>query len=243
MKENNLTEKIPKLVNGHFKIEIINPDTNEIIKEYEDNNKVVIWVHKYFGDAVFGLTPPDIDKFRIHSFCIGTDGEDKIYNKIRPIEDEQTSLYSEDNFWNGKFNPPENSYVYQITFDKPQSETFEYTTKLNEGATWPHTYGLPKAYRDTPRNSDDELEAGLSVERGFSNGVLSQVFYLGKLAGNGHPMWDDTVEFSEAALYMTDGSTLDGSSLGTLFSMKTFPGMPKTDQCVIRIQWDLDFNL
>jgi hypothetical protein len=56
-------------------------------------------------------------------------------------------------------------------------------------------------------------------------------------------MWDVGPKFSEAALYMTEGATELGDSLGTLFSMKTFPDMPKTEGCVIKIQWDLDFNL
>ena len=237
----SLNEKVKKLVTGHFKIEKIEND--KVIESYEETNKVVIWVHKYFADAVFGLTPPDIDYFRIHAFAIGTDGEDEVNGKIREISDTQTRLYSEDNFWQAKYQPPENSYVYQATFGKPITDTFGDVNKTNEGATWPHLYGEPKSYRGEPMNSEDELEAGLNVKRGFSNGVLSQEFYLGKLAGNGHPAWDNPVKFSEAALYMTFGATDLGDSLGTLFSMKTFPGMTKTDQCVIKISWSLSFNL
>jgi hypothetical protein len=241
--EKKLYEKVPKMVNGHFKIQAIDINTNKVIYEYEDDNKVVVWVHKYFADAVFGFNPPDIDKFRIHAFALGTDGEDETNSKLREIADDQTQLYSEYNFWNAKYYPPENSYVYQVTFDKPASETFEYVNKLNEGPTWPHIYGEPKSYRGEPKNYEDELEAGMSVKRGFSNGVLSTEIYIGKLAGNGHPAWDNPVKYSEAAFYMTDGATEDGRSLGTLFSMKTFPGLPKSDQCVIKINWALDFNI
>jgi hypothetical protein len=73
--------------------------------------------------------------------------------------------------------------------------------------------------------------------------ILKQSIYLGKLAGNGHPMWENAPEFSEAALYLTTGATKSGDSLGTLFSMKTFPKMKKTSACVIKIQWDLDFQI
>jgi len=237
----NIQEKIPKLVKGYFKIEVIEND--KVIYEYEDTNKVVVWVHQYFADAVFGLNPPDIDKFRIHALALGTDGENEIDNKLRPIENNQVSLYSEENFWQYKLFPPENSYVYQVTFDKPTTENLVYVNKKNEGATWPHEYGNPIAYRDEPKNYEDELEAGISIKRGYNNGIITQEIYLGKLAGNGHPMWDNPVKYSEAALYMTDGATESGDSLGTLFSAKTFPGMPKSDQCIIRIQWDLDFNI
>jgi len=237
----NISEKVKKLVKGYFKIESINPETNEIIDSFEDENKVVVWVHDYFANAVFGLNPPSIDYFRIHAFALGTDGVDDLHDKVKPIENDQTKLYSEANFWDGKYYPPEKSYVYQVTFDKPITDTFGYVNKKNEGATWPHLYGEPKSYRGEPMNTDDEIEAGLSVQRGFSNGVLTQEFYLGKLAGNGHPMWDDPVKFNEAALYMTFGSTEYGDSLGTMFSMKTFPGLAKSDQCVIKISWNLSF--
>lgn len=238
-----LSELVPKMVKGHFKIEVIDPDTNEIIKSHEDNNKVLIWVHQYFADAVFGLNPPDIDSFRIHALALGTDGEDTENNKLREIEDDRTQLYSEDNFWSAKYYPPENSYVYQCTFDKPTTDQFTYVSKLNEGATWPHEYGIPIDYRGDPKNYEDELEAGMSIQRSFGGGVLHQEIYIGKLAGNGHPMWTNPVEFSEAALYMPLGATEAGESLGTIFSMKVFPGMPKSEQCVIKITWDLDFNI
>ena len=74
-------------------------------------------------------------------------------------------------------------------------------------------------------------------------GNVTQEFYLGKLAGNGHPAWDSPVKFNEAALYMTTGATESGDSLGTMFSMKVFPGMIKTDKCVIKITWELQFGL
>jgi len=245
MNTSKIKEKIPKMVNGYFKIELMDANTNEIIDSYEENNKVLIWVYQYFGESVFGYIPPDIDKYRIHALALGTDGEVVTSTDITPkdIPINKSRLYSEDNFWESKLDPPENSYVYQVTFSKPSSYDFEYVNKLNEGPTWPHISNNPKTYRGEPWNYEDEIEAGISVRRGFQNGILSQEIYLGKLAGNGHPMWENTVRYSEAALYMTDGATEDGEFLGTIFSMKTFPGMPKTDSCVIKITWNLDFNL
>lgn len=241
IKQDN-TELVPKLVQGYFKIESINSD-NEVIYEYEDKNKIIIWVHRYFANAVFGYNPPNIEDFMIHAIALGTDGEDETANKLRPIEDDQQRLYSEDNFWSQKYTPPENSYVYQATFLRPSSELYQDADKINEGPTWPHDYGNPRIYRGDPKNSEDELESGLRVQRGFSNGILTQEFYLGKLAGNGIPAWDNAVKYSEAALYMTSGATERGDSLGTMFSMKVFPGLPKSDQCIIKITWNLDFNI
>jgi hypothetical protein len=84
------------------------------------------------------------------------------------------------------------------------------------------------------------------MKRSFENGVLKQHIYVGKLAGNGHPMWEDYggfPEFNEAALYMPENTAESGDPLGTLFSMKTFPNMKKSPECVIIIDWDLDFRL
>ncbi len=240
-----IKEKIPKMVNGYFKIELIDADTNEIIDSYEENNKVLIWVYQYFSESVFGYAPPNIDDFRIHSIALGTDGEVVTSTDVTPkdIPIDQHYLFSEENFWNGNHTPPENSYVYQVTFSKPSSYDFKYADKMNEGATWPHISNNPKNYRGDPWNYEDEIEAGISVRRGFQNGILSQEIYLGKLAGNGHPMWENAVRYSEAALYMTDGATEDGRTLGTIFSMKTFPGMVKTDACVLKITWNLSFEI
>lgn len=232
---------VPKMVEGNFRIEVI--EDEKIIYEYEDKNKILIWVHEYFANAVYGMTPPDIDNFRIHAFALGTNGEYPLNGGTKPIENDRKRLYSEDNFWNMIHYPPEESYVYQVTFDKPEVPSEHLVTKISEGTTWPHLYGNPIEYMGTPKNYEDEIEAGVTIERSFDNGILTNEIYLGKLAGNGHPMWENPVKFSEAAFYMTDGATENGDKLGTMFSMKTFPGMPKTEHCVIKIQWTFNFNI
>ena len=242
MKDNlNMYERIPKLVNGHFKIESIDENGN-IIESYEDNNKVVVWVYRLLAESVYGNITPGIDDFRIHSLALGTDGVNPD-GTLKDIANEQKRLYSEDRFWNGNFGEPNKAYVYQITFEKPSTDTMHKAVKINEGATYPHYGGLPKAYRGDPLNADNEVEGGVSIERGYSNLVITQEIYVGKLAGNGHPMWTEPVKYSEAALYMTSGATDQGDYLGTMFSMKTFPEITKTDACVIRISWNLDFSM
>jgi len=153
-------------------------------------------------------------------------------------------MFSENNFWSWNYYPPEKAYVYQVTFNKPSTKDLTYAYKLNEGATFPHDAGVPKQYRGPAYNDEKELEASVSIKRSFQNGIITNEIYIGKLAANGHPMWDTPPKFSEAAFYMTIGTDeVTGNPLGTLFSMKTFPEMPKSEQCVIKIQWDLDFNL
>jgi hypothetical protein len=240
MENTENTEKISKYVKGYFKIELLKDD--EVLYEYEDKNKVLIWVYKNFSNTVYGFNVPDIDDCRIHAVALGTDGVE-LNGSLKEIQYDRKRMYSEDRFWTGDFFLGEKSYVYQATFGRPSSEGTHYAFKYNEGTTFPHHAGSPKNYRGQAYNDIEEKEAGLSIERYFANNTIYQTIYLGKLAGNGHPMWDNPPKFSEAALYMTSGATESGDYLGTLFSMKTFPEMPKTDGCVIKIQWNLDFNI
>ena len=236
------SERIPKMVKGYFKIESIDENGN-VIESYEDHNKIVVWVYHSFADAVYGYTPPDVDDCRIQAVALGTDGVDE-YNNLRSIDNEQKKLYSETNFWDTPdYNGEEwNAYVYQATFTKPSTNDPHYAYKTNEGTTYPAwSLGNPKDYRGVAYNSEDSLEGCLSIRRSYQNKIIHQEIYLGKLAGNGHPMWEQSPEFSEAALYMPEGTTT-GDSLGTMFSMKTFPKMKKSEYCVIKITWDLDFN-
>jgi hypothetical protein len=240
----NLYEKVPKLVKGFFKIETINANTGEVINSYEEQNKVVIWVYELFSKSVYGYTPevPNIDDFRIHSLALGTNGMNPD-GTLKDISNTQERLYSEDNFWNMNLYPENQSYVYQVTLDKPSTNDEHYAFKLNEGATYPHDGGTPKEYRGTPYNNEEGIESSVTIKRSFHNNILKQEIYMGKLVGNGHPMWDNPPKYSEAALYMTPMATPSGDYLGLMFSMKTFPEMPKTENCVIKIQWDLDFNI
>jgi hypothetical protein len=242
--ERTLTERVKKVVQGHFKIQVVNPDTGEVLDSYEDYNKVVVWVYRYFGEAVYGFEPPDIDKFRIHSFAIGTNGVDE-YGRLKEISDNQKQMYSEMKFWEGDVPSEEQrqAYVYQISFEKPSDNDEHYAFKTDEGATYPAYSNRPKDYRGHPYNDIHEIEGCISMKRSFQNGVLKQHIYVGKLAANGHPMWEKFPEFNEAALFMPEGTAESGNPLGTLFSMKTFPSMMKSPECVIIIDWDLDFRL
>lgn len=242
--KNDFYEKVPKLVNGYFKIQVEDLDGN-ILQEHEEHNKVLVWVHQMFSNLVFGYEPnlSAIDDFRIHAFAIGTDGVDS-EGIPKKIENDREQLYSEENFWKMNYYLGENAYVYQVTFDKPQTEDLSFVYKLNEGTTFPQDGGVPKNYRGPAYNDETELEASVTIKRSFQNGILTNDIYIGKLAGNGHPMWDEPAKFSEAAFYMTVGTNeTTGDPLGTIFSMKTFPEMPKSEQCVIRINWTMDFNI
>jgi len=100
-------------------------------------------------------------------------------------------------------------------------------------------------------------ESGVDVMSIVKDGVISLSIEMLEKTGNG-------LDFSEAALYVrhkqdpgfiATGTTLDTSaypgdpkmggipSLGTIFSMKTFKPVKKTNACVLEMEWKLDFNL
>ena len=238
----NLKDNI-KMVTGHFKIQLIDAKTNKVIKEHKETNKVMIHIYEMFSEAVYGYIQPNIDDFAIQAIALGTDGVDS-EGIPKDIDPNRENLYSEENFWNYQIYPEQKAYVYQATFTLPTTYSLHKAYKIDEGATFPHYSGEPVAYRGTPYNSEDNEEAGVTIEREFSNNILKQSITLGKLAGNGHPMWDELPKYSEAALYCGESyKTEKGDKLGLIFSMKTFPEMPKSEECLIKIQWDLDFNI
>jgi hypothetical protein len=240
----NISERVPKIVEGNFKIETIDAETGEIIESYEDKNKVVIWVYEMFSKSVYGYHPsmPKIEDFAITAFALGTNGQEAD-GSLKPIDNHQLRLYSEEDFWNGNYDEENKAYVYQITFEKPTQTDEHYAVKTDEGATFPQENGRPIAYRGQPWNDEEMIEAGVSIKRSFSNNVIHQEIYVGKFAANGHPMWDTPPKFNEAALYMSPTRTEDGRYLGLMFSMKTFPAMTKTEKCIIKITWDLNFQI
>jgi hypothetical protein len=133
--------------------------------------------------------------------------------------------------------------VYQVNFRPPTTDNFVVADKISEGATFPTHNGYPVDYIGDPYNNPDYKEAGITITRGYNNQYLRQEIYIGKYAGNGEPDWENRPKFSEAAFYVNYGRTPDGRRLGHPISFKTFPEMTKTEDCVIRINWDLNFHL
>jgi hypothetical protein len=235
----NFYERVPKMVQGYFKITQKDRKGN-ILYEYEDKNKIMVWTHKMFGELIYGYEPPPPEDFFIHCVALGTDGIEES-GAPKEITADRTRLFSEEKFWNLDLYPENKAYVYQATWGKPTTNDYGYITKLNEGANFPHDEGRPIYYRDEPFN-DPYTYVGLKVQRGYADGILTQDFVLEIFSGNAHPIWDVGPRFSEAALYSAAGAREDGKSLGTMFSMKTFPEMIKSEDCIIEINWTLDFN-
>jgi hypothetical protein len=95
-------------------------------------------------------------------------------------------------------------------------------------------------YRN-PRRPDNE---GLTGKVKQYHNVIEYEFTLGQLAGNGPT---GLSRISEAALYTKYLDYIDrreprnGSTLGQLFSMKTFPVVFKDSSCSIVVTWKLYF--
>ena len=233
-----ITENVEGLLKGYFKIEKINPDTKEVLEVFEEENQIQAPIH-FMTSRMCWKGSIDPNDFIISGFAIGTDGlntdgSPKTFNKFRK------HLFSENNFWNGSADF-DNSYVYQVHFEEPPSNDYHTVTKISEGATFPHENGVPTGYQGTPYNDPLNKEAGVTITRSYENYLLNQEIYVGKYAANGIE-GENPPKFSEASFFMNRGRTIDGTDLGAPISMKTFPGMTKTDECVIRITWNLDFS-
>jgi hypothetical protein len=233
----NITDNFENIV-GEFGIQLIDTNTNKVIQEYKEKNKIMSKIYWWNSLLIYGNRNnfrPSIDDFIIHSIALGSDGVDT--NGVpKKIDVHRKNLFSEENFWNGS-SDLKRSYVYQATWKQPEKNEEHYAFKTDEGTTIPDV----TKYRGPAFNDEKYKDAGLFIKRSYVNSILHQEFYLGKFAGNGKHDWG-YAEYSEAALYMKRGATENGSSLGSIFSMKTFPKMKKTPSCVIKINWDIHFN-
>ncbi len=206
-------------------------------------------VAEFFSRAVgkkkdFYNPPLSIEDMELVCFAIGTDGIDSD-GAPKEYDSTRVRLFSEDNFWNdgAQYNDSDmKRYVYQVTFEQTDNENVaEDLNTTNEGATFPvDASGNPMRYRENIIGVD---ATKLTVNSTFSNNIIEFNFHLGQFAGNGCERWSLAPKFSEAALYMRRSATSLGDHLGTIFSMRTFPELPKTDACSIKIKWVIDFNV
>jgi hypothetical protein len=236
-----------KYVEGYFKIQAFDTEGKEIY-HFEKKNKVMDSVANFFSRIVakkedFYSPPLVAQDLEMITFALGTDGVDSAGNP-KEFLSSRNRLHAEDNFWNDgvSYNDGDmKKYVYQVTFEQPPQEDQEVDlVTQNEGATFPVDQNLlPLRYRDVIIGVDSTKLTG-TVE--YHNNVIKFKFTLGQFAGNGCPTWNLAPTFSEAALYMRRGNTTLGDHLGSLFSMRTFPALPKTDACSIKIEWVIDFN-
>ncbi len=227
-----------KLV-GQFGIQVLSPD-GEVLSEFYDQNKIVDNVPFQFSRLIAGETTPDLN---IVTIALGTGGT--LSGTPKEVPGYRNRLFSEADFWdNGPVGDDTdvNKYVYQTTFDidSPINSTPKKLIINNEGGTFPETNSIPDSFRGAPGAFPEESFDGTIAFNGYS---IKYEFLLGQLRGNGLNTWADAPAFSEAALYMshnsTSGPTVD---LGTIFSMKTFPDHIKTEDCYIKITWELIFG-
>ena len=237
------------MVEGRFKIELFDHTQNKVIQSFEETNMIMNPVAELYSHMASHTedvySPPlQITDFNIIAFALGTDGlnADETPKDIDPT---WTQLNSERRFWTE--GPSHNDgdmkkYVYQVTFEQDSHDGTEHDCLVqNEGGTFPvDASGQPLYYREVISGVDSVKMLASST---YSNNIITFKFHLGQFAGNGCPDWTLAPTFSEAALYMRRGATTSGDSLGTIFSMKTFPKMPKTDSCSIKVEWILDFNV
>jgi len=203
--------------------------------------------------------------FVIDCVAFGTNGtEDEIPKEITPDRD---WMFSEENLWeawaNNTINQTEqdmDKYIYQTHFEVSHGTgpVLEPADKVTEGPSFPWDLGLnvPIYYdmdANDPNNGTTNPATSMSVKSSNENLRIDYEFLMGQYAGNG--IWEHAPRFSEAGLYMKynpvhlDDNILPGmpgyvpnKPLGALFSMKTFPDVPKTEACWFKVHWTIIFG-
>ncbi len=231
-----MKDQISKPLCGYFAIDMFDEDGKNI-HHYEDPNQIMNQVGVVFSNYVLGDNPNLLlDSAQLGAIVVGSngvtgDGSPKYINRKRP------RLFSETNYWKSGKKTPQDSYLYQSTFDlKTIDPATNVVTLLKEGSNY-DSKGVETAaeYMGTPTPTNKELGSTLFAR--VTPGKVVFIYEIKKLSGIG------SHKFSEAALYMRLGAKPDGNPLGTIFSMKTFPEVEKTNACLLQLTWTIDFNL
>ena len=231
-----MKDQMNKPLEGYFALDMFDKNGKKIY-HYEDSNQIMNQVGVVFSNYVLGNNPAlVVDSAQLGAIVVGSngvtsDGTPKI------IDPKREKLFSEYNYWDSGKKTPQDSYLYQSTFDiKTIDAATNVVTLLKEGSNY-DSKGIETAaaYMGTPTTANKELGSNLFAR--VTPGKVVFIYEIKKLSGIG------SHKFSEAALYMKLGAKPDGNPLGTIFSMKTFPEVEKTNACLLQLTWTIDFNL
>ena len=206
-------DDFPRPVEGHFKIEVIDKKTQEVIDSYEEKNKIMLGAKVSMQQAMRGNATSSGNLIFINTFVLGTRGHEND-NLLTP-KDFNYNL-------SDLFAVQESAPAYPITFDK-------YGNIIDEG----YDPNLPNsAFTDTRVNIYEEADTDRRTI------VYEFLIYEENANNNGNP-----IAYTEAALYTNLGQNIDPNNLayGTIFSMRTFPAKIKDNTTQLKITWRIIF--
>jgi len=258
-------------VKGYFKYTLRDAKTNEILKQYEEPNQIMAEVPKMYFELVSGLATPNTvdtvttlkpEDFRLCSIVLGNQGVTKLLGPTGlPVLDGN----GDEVYVPKKINPLDkninamkagsNGEAYQATWKQLTEESKARPVTAPKVGLTLQTEGLLSGTFNGPAlngSTGADTETGLDVVTTVKDGVITFGFSLLAKTGNAN----GGIDFSEAALFVRhnqdkgfqDGTALtpnaDGTyNLGTIFSMKTFDPVHKSNACTLELEWKLDFNL
>ena len=218
-------------------------------------------------DGLEAEWPDDItlDDFVIHAFAIGTDGTENDLPK--EVTTDRDMMWSEEKLWEAWRNnsitqgtQDMDKYIYQIHFSPSHftGPQLVYANKENEGPSFPWDLGTNKPIfydmpGNDPSNGTQDENTSMMIKSSNDNLRIDYEVVLGQYAGNG--IWELAPRYNEAALYMkyipkhlndgipeSDPRWVPNKPIGALFSMKSFPDVPKTEACWFKIHWTIIFG-
>ena len=245
-------------VRGYFKYILKDAKTGEVLDRYEEENRIMSQVPKMYFELVSGLKTPSAkdttstlkaEDFRLCTVVLGNKGFDDKTGAPKNVDPDAETINALEKS-GGKYV----GEAYQATWKnlteqesmRPAGKPAIGCLKQSEGLSSAVT---PKKFNGTPVITDPNkpltTESGLDVVTSVKDGVITFNLSLLEKTGNG-------ITFSEAALFVRHeqdpgfakpATALTTEKLGTIFSMKTFKEVKKTNACVLELEWKLDFNL
>ena len=220
-------EKIEKMneIKGVFSYKLIDADTGKVLKEFKESNRIMdpVMINFYQMVTQTYVGPRPLYK---DFFIVGVAFGDK---SPKTPEGANVLLTGAEPTLQAEVDST--GKVYQASWNKMNVlPDGGFVTKTSEGVKG--NYQGPVL--------DQNNEEGMTVFTHIKDGKIRFLFEIERFSGNGHNQTPQI--YNEAAIYTAMGKDLQNNKLGTVFAMKRFPDVQKSTNCILSMEWELDFN-
>jgi len=206
------TDTYKNPIEGHFKIEVIDKKTKEVIDSFEQKNKIMKKAKSTMQQAMMGKAAGGGNIIMLNTFVLGTRGHEGNLLQPRTFSYELTDLFS----------ITENEPIYPITFDSNSNI-------VDEGydPSMPGSDGTP-------------TRVNIYTESGTDNEAIIYEFliYEDSANNNGNPVAYTEAGFYSN---LNQNLGITDPVYGNIFAMRTFPAKIKDSSTQIKITWRIIF--
>lgn len=215
-----------KELRGHFSIELIDKNTNEIIDSYEDNNLIVNKARSSMAKLIANY-PYAVG---ITGFKMGTQGHDSTTDNILKPKEAGQQDYDESREKLFSQESNNNAFFYTVTWDPKNLTDAE-----NKAVTWTNNNTeisfVAKGQKKNQQGTETDAEnAKIPIKIELGTNSVKYTFEIPENYMNGTD-GKSAVAFTEAGLFCKED----------MFSIKCFPAKVKDSQTLFRIHWRIIF--